>query len=169
MSGTAGSPRHEALSLAIQPSGGTPAPSGFVLGPAAAIGSQVLPLLSADVTGAPAVPAGTKRISFWVTYTRGAAGGYPGIRVAYRNTGSGVRDYQAPIVDLASFAAAAPLADVNFYQEELKGPIPASDAPIYYELTFDLPANTVAVILKVRELGVPATPGTIAVDWTADG
>lgn len=175
MSGTAGGPRQESLSQGIGPFDEFGAPLGarhvypdFVIGPKSLIASAALPDAGAFAVGQTSLPGGTKRVTAWITYTRGAAGGFPAIRASTRPSLTSSW-YRTPILDLSSFAAAAPEGRENFYQEELLGPIPADANPIRYELTFVLPANAAQFQLELAERGVPGTPGTAAVDWTGDG
>jgi len=169
MSGTAGGPRAESLrQAAVDTFAGDPVVPNFLIGLQTLIASAALPLLSAFTPGVADLPPGTKRVTCWITYTRGAAGGYPAFRASSRPVASGAY-HRTPILDLSSFAAAAPNGAMNFYLEQLLGPIPADAAAITYELTFLIPANAVQFQLEVAELGVPATPGTVAVNWTGDG
>lgn len=168
MSGTRGAPRHEFHPTPqIVPGQGGPIAPDFVFGPETLIPSGALPAWPTFTAPAPtAGPAGSKRVTFWVTYTRGAAGGFPVFRVSASYPGGA--SFRIPLVDQASFLAANPNAVLKFYMEELEGPVPADGLPIKYELTFLLPANGNA-FLAVAERGVPATPGTIEVEYTLDG
>lgn len=180
MSGTAGGPRHESLAGAVAlldplgtPSGNLPVTPNFVLGLSTLIAAAALPGAGAFATGDASVMPGTKRVTTWITYTRGAAGGYPAIRAWSKPMPSASVPapgfYRVPILDLASFAPAAPEGRENFYLEELLGPIPADGNPINYELTWVLPANAAIFRLQLAERGVVGTPGTVAVLWTGDG
>lgn len=176
MSGTAGGPRHEPSSQAavspLTPEGtpvaNQPFTPNFVLGLRALFTAEVLPLLSAFVAGTGTVPVGTKRVTFWVTYTRGGAGGYVAIRISTRAT-SGQSFHRVLIMDLSSFAASAPDGNINVYLEQLLGPAPADGSPIRFDVTVLLPANAGEWQIELAELGAPATPGTISVGWTGDG
>ncbi len=180
MSGTAGAPRHESLSSAVAlldpfgtPSGNKNVVPNFVLGLSTLLASAALPAAGAFTSGDALLQAGAKRVTTWITYTRGAVGGYPAFRALSQPMPSATVPtpgfYRVPILDLSSFAAAAPEGMENFYMEELLGPAPADASPIAYELTWVLPANAAIFRLQVAERGVVGTPGTIEVLWTGDG
>ena len=135
---------------------------------AALFASQALPAAGAFVAESAAVPRGTKYVTFWVTYTRGGAGGAPVFRASSRPS-SASSWARVPLVDKGSFAAATPNASEDFYQEDHNGPAPADGDPVTYDLTFELPANANAVQLEVAELGAVGTPGTALVNWTGAG
>jgi hypothetical protein len=176
MSGTAGGPRHEALQqAAVSPltPEGTPVQNlsftpNFVLGLQVLLAEQALPAAGAFVNANATVPIGTKRVTFWITYTRGAAGGYPAIRISTRV--SSVQDFHRVIIlDLSSFAASGPIGIENFYVEELLGPAPGDGNPLRYELTIVMPANAQEFEFQIAERGVTLTPGTVSVGWSGDG
>lgn len=128
----------------------------------------VLPGGGAFVVGNADVPRGTKYVTFWVSYTRGAVGGAPVFRASSRPSPTATWK-RMPLVDCSSFAIAEPNASQNFYQEDLNGPVPDTDAPTTYELTFKVPSNNVGVQLEVAERGVLGAPGTIFVEMTGAG
>lgn len=110
-----------------------------------------------------AVPIGTKRVTFWVTYTRGAVGGFPALRAQWSN---GVERANEAVEDIASLAVTQPIGSVNVYQHEILGPIPADGTAIVYPLVFAVPDGTTSVRLIGAERGIPATPGRLAVTLT---
>jgi hypothetical protein len=174
MSGTTGTPRHDAGTVAGGNQSGVPVSSGFVVPLADHITSTVLPgagsFLGPNVAGSPLnLTPGTKRVTFWITYTRGAAGGYPAFRVFVNNNTTGGATFHIPVLDFASFVAAAEEGTTKFYCEELEGPPPPDANPLSYELTYTLPANARHVEIQVAERGVVGSPGTIVVKTTADG
>jgi hypothetical protein len=178
MSGTSGGPRQEALQQgAANPytpiggnSGNQPTVPNFVLGLLVLLTASVLPAAGAFVAAAVNLPVGTKRVTMWVTYTRaaGVAACYPVFRASARAS-TAASYYRVGILNMGSFLATTPNGAVNFYQEELLGPAPATDAAIRYELTFLMPANAVQFQLEIAERGAVGTPGTVSVSWTGDG
>lgn len=132
------------------------------------LSAQALPGAGAFVTGSASIPRGTKLVTFWISYTRGAVGGFPAFRASSRASSS-VAWRRMPLVDQSSFVAAAPNASENFYQEELRGPVPSGAAAIGYSLTFEVSANAAQIALEVAEVGVVGTPGTVEVAWTGAG
>jgi hypothetical protein len=141
--------------------------SGFLIGRSTHLVSQVLPPAGAFTNQAfSAVPSGTKSITFWVTYTRGAVGGFPAFRAQWSN---GTETATEAVEDLGSLVVAQPFADVSFYEQTLLGPIPADGNPITYPLVFSIPDNTTSVRLIAAERGVTATPGTVAIALTGSG
>ena len=127
-----------------------------------------LPAAGAFVTGNADVPRGTRYVTFWISYTRGAAGGAPVFRASSRPSPTATWK-RMPLVDQSSLAPSPPNASQNFYQEDHNGPVPGTGDPNAYDLTFRVPSNTVGVQLEVAERGVPATPGTILVEMTGAG
>lgn len=127
-----------------------------------------LPGAGAFVAGQIDVPRGTRYVTFWISYTRGGAGGSPVFRASSRPSGASAWA-RMPLVDPSSLVTAAPNASQNFYQEDHNGPAPADGNPITYDLTFELPMNTTTVQLEVAELGAVATPGTVLVQTTGAG
>lgn len=149
------------------PSGTTPAPSGFLIARREHLASQTLPGAGAFTNQAfETVPAGTKRVAFWVTYTRGAAGGFPKFHVEFDNGTDQGRDV---IIDSLSLTTTDPNGQFNVPLAEPAGAVPADGSAIEYVLDFDLPPNTTGVRLLAAEEGVAGTPGTIAIGFTGEG
>lgn len=107
---------------------------------------------------------GLSRVTFAVTYTQGAAGGFPQFRFQSTN---GTESPLESIEDSGSLLPAQPFATVNFYEATRIGPIPQDASPLTYELTFEIPKGSTGVRLLAAELGVTATPGTIAISYAA--
>lgn len=152
------------------PNGTTPIASNFVFGPTQYLASQALPAAGAfTALQTKAVPLGAKRVTYFVSYSRGAAGGYPIFR-PYSFAGSGgTVQGRSVVLDLSSFAAVGQEGATKFYVEELKGPPPDADGPLLYKLTFLLEPYTTFIDLQVAEGGAPGTPGTIAINFTGEG
>jgi hypothetical protein len=148
------------------PSGGTAVPASFVVGRQVQLASQELPAAGAFTAQAlQSIPQGTKRVTYAVTYTRGAAGGFPVFR---HEASNGTETMRSVLQNDGSLVVTQPDGRVNVQLEELAGPQPADGTAITYELTYVLGANITATRLLVAEAGVVGTPGTIAVARTGD-
>lgn len=112
------------------------------------------------------VPIGTKRVTFWVTYTRGGVGGFPAFRAQWSN---GVEEANEAVEDLSSLVVAQPIGTINVYEHEMLGPIPGNATPLVYPLVFDVPDGTSGVRLIAAERGAIATPGTVLIALTGSG
>ena len=141
-----------------------PSPVLFAIERAIHLASTVLPAVGAFTQQAfTALSPGAKEISFWITYTRGAAGGFPAAQVQWTN---GVEESSQLILDQSSFAGGSPIGDVNVYVEEVLLPTPNSDSPLSYVLTAVVPYGATGFRLLAAERGVALTPGTIEIAYT---
>lgn len=112
------------------------------------------------------LPKGTTRVTYWITYTRGAADGYAVFRPYYSN---GTEEARELIQDDTSLTVTQPEGAVDTVLQVLNGPAPADGDPITFAYTFErFPAATRRVRLLAAELGVVGTPGTLAIALTAD-
>lgn len=128
------------------------------------LAAQVLPAAGAfTAQGFAELPSGTRELIYWVTYTRGAAGGYP---VFDAQWGDGVDEGSELVLDEGSFAAAAPLGNFNVYIGRILGPAPADGNPVQYVLSYIVPYGASLARLRVSEGGDIANPGTIVVAYT---
>jgi hypothetical protein len=126
-----------------------PIPPCFELPPVEHLASQVLPAIPTYTTQAVFTfpTTGVQRVCFWITYTRGADGGFPSFRVQFQD-GDG-NSYRAMIHDKTTITVVQPEGDVNVYQETLDGPQPADDTAVRYYLEFTVPAAATAVRLQM--------------------
>jgi hypothetical protein len=153
-----------------------PAPSGttattttpFVVDRTVHLASQVLPAAGA-FTAQPmeSVPLGTKFLTYVVTYTRGAAGGYPVFR--HESTNGVETNVREPLQNDSSLVVAQPDGAVDVVMEEIDGPAPADGDPIVFYLRYELMDGATAARLLVAEKGDPANPGTVAIARTGSG
>lgn len=157
------------------PPGAVAIPANWAMPPASYLAAQALPAAGAfTAIQAKQIPVGSKRLTAWIQYTRGAVGGFPRFQMTWHApTGAVPSPLDTPqgrtiVLDLGSFAAAAPNATTNAYEEQLNGPVPSAD-PLSYELTFSVPPYVSGFDLQCAEAGVVGTPGTIKVDFTLDG
>jgi len=125
--------------------------------------SIALPAAGAFLTpGQFTVPAGITEIAFWVTYTRGAAGGFPYLQVLF---GNGTEEGNDISID-QTVVVVQPVGTQNIYDQQLAGPIPASAAAITYVIAVKVPRGATRIRMIAAEGGVPGTPGTIAIALT---
>lgn len=115
-------------------------------------------------TGAFQVPAGITRVTFWLTYTRGAANGAMAFNVM---AGNGTESASIPVID----QTINPGTRTGFgteaeYPWSVAPPAPSGASPLVY------PPFTVEVQpgwslwLQATEVGVTATPGSLLVALT---
>ena len=142
----------------------------WVITRTAHLASGALPAAGAFTSqAAQAIPAGTKKISFWITYTRGAAGGYPVFELLCSN---GTEEIRVVLGNVSSLAVSQPNGAFDTLQLQLIGPKPQNGSALVFGYTFndeDLPAGATTTRLLAAELGVTGTPGTCAITFTAEG
>jgi hypothetical protein len=129
------------------------------------LASQTLPAAGAYTAQAfQPTPKGTSRVTYWITYQRGAVGGYPVFQHQYTNGTDTARE-----IVLGTPTTSNPNTSVPLGLELIDGPIPADGGAISYAITYErLPAACVGVRLLVAEMGNAANPGTIAITLTTD-
>jgi hypothetical protein len=100
-----------------------------------------------DATPTPVytVPAGITSVTFAITYTRGAAGGYPYLQAFLTN---GTESVKLPLV----------------YHPDL---VPTGAGAVVGVYTVAIPPGMTTIQLLAREMGVIATPGTLAIGLVA--
>lgn len=106
-----------------------------------------------------AIPSGLGEITAWVTYTRGAAGGFPIFHVMW---GNGTETGQDVNIDSA-VTVTQPQGRQNVYEQELAGPQPSGAGAITYAVAIRVPRGATAFQMLAAEAGVTGTPGTIAI------
>jgi len=137
--------------------------SGFELARTVHIASAVLPAAGAFTSQAAfAVPAGITEISFWVTYTRGAAGGFANLRVLI---GNGTEEGLEIAID-QTIVVVQPIGTQNIYEQQLAGPIPATAAAITFVIAVKVPRGATTIRMIAAEGGVVGAPGTLAIALT---
>lgn len=113
------------------------------------------------------IPAGIVNVAFWISYTRGAAGGYPAFRVQWSDAvDAGARDM---ILDESSLVVSQPEGTLDTYQETITGPTPQTDDPLVYIYSYSVPPLATGARLIAAEVGVVATPGTLAIGIAGRG
>jgi hypothetical protein len=126
--------------------------------------TQVLPP-SGNWTNQPPylIPDCIKKICFYITYSRGAPGGYALLRMLW---GNGTDETQQTLIDL-DFTAQQPNSFQNMYLQDLEGPIPQTSAPVNFMVEVSVPGGCTTVRLVASEGGVPGAPGSIGITLTA--
>jgi hypothetical protein len=116
-------------------------------------------------TGQPAysIPRGIRDVTFYVTYTRGAPGGYPSVRLLW---GDGTTESQETIIDVHT-SGTEPTSAQNLFLQEMNGPVPADGNPISFIVEGSVPGGASTARLIVAEKGAPGTPGTAGITLTA--
>lgn len=131
---------------------------------AAFMASAALPAAGAyTTTTAYAIPDGVQRVTFYCTYTRGAAGGFPKFRC---DVGNGNETASVVTVD-PSIAVTQPKGLQLAYISEINGPEPQDASAVVFALTYSVAAGETTIALQAAELGITATPGTLAIALTA--
>jgi len=109
------------------------------------------------------IPARIRDIAFYITYRRGAPGGFPLLRLKW---GNGVEETQETLVD-KEIMGTGPNVTQNMFLQDLEGPVPVDDNPITFILEADVPGGATTVRLIASEGGVLGAPGTIGITLTA--
>lgn len=130
------------------------------------LASQTLPAAGAYTAQAYIdLPPGTKLINFWITYTRGDAGGQPVFKLQWGN-GTEV-DANELLQQDAGLAITNDEAEIPLFNERPLLPPPPDANPQVYTLpvqVLDMGARKLRLL--VAEKGAPGTPGTVAIAYT---
>lgn len=109
------------------------------------------------------IPPGIRCITFYITYTRGADGGYGTFRLLW---GNGTDETQSTLIDVnTTFSTVA--SSQNMYLNDLQGPVPVNGSPIHFTLETGVPGGATTVRLLAAEGGVVGAPGTVSISLTA--
>jgi hypothetical protein len=109
------------------------------------------------------IPKCVRKVAFYVTYTRGAPGGFVVVRLMW---GDGVTESQETLLDLATFTN-EPLSSQNTYLQEMNGPTPSDGNPISFVIEGIVPGGAKTARLIAAEKGVPGAPGIVGITLTA--
>lgn len=110
------------------------------------------------------IPQLISNITFFVTYTRGSASGYPILRLRW---GNGVDEATETIIDSDIQILNTASAGQNVYLQDLDGPKPIDGNPVTSIIEASVPGGASTVRLIAAEGGVPGAPGTIGITLTA--
>lgn len=124
------------------------------------LASAALPAAGAFTNQAAyAIPSGIGEISYWLTYTRGAMGGFA---YAVPLWGNGTEEGHEIILDQSSLTTAQPVGNVRVLEQQIECPHPADGNPIVIVLAFRVPRGATTGRLLLAEGGAVGTPGTAA-------
>lgn len=154
---------HQALDVAVK--GTATTGSAARIPRVAHLASAALPAAGAFTSQAAySIPDGVRGVAFYVTYTRGANGGYPKARLMI---GNGTEEGPPLLLD-GTITSAPPYGQRAGYIDEIKpGPTPADGSAITYVIYWTVTAGETTIRLLLAEAGVTATPGTAAIGLTA--
>jgi hypothetical protein len=128
------------------------------------VDNQVLPIGGGFTWQGPyQIPARVRTIMFYVSYTRGAAGGFPILRLLW---GNGVEETQSTLVD-TDFTSSDPFSQQGMFLEDLKGPVPQTNDKVSFSIETSVPGGATTVRLLAAEGGVVGAPGSISITLTA--
>jgi len=111
-----------------------------------------------------AVPHGIRKIAFYITYSRGAVGGFIALRLKW---GNGSEETQATIIDRSAIRLDGEFSAQAMRLSDLMGPMPPDDSPVSFMLEASVPGGSSTVRLLAAEGGVPGLPGTVSITLTA--
>lgn len=110
------------------------------------------------------IPAKIRMITFYISYTRGAAGGYPALRLLW---GNGTEETQSTLINSDFITLSSLRSQQEMFLEDLKGPVPDSNDIIGFTIETTVPGGATTVRLLAAEGGVIGAPGTIGITLTA--
>ena len=111
-----------------------------------------------------AIPAGARRVTFVVKYTKHASAttGQWKARMAWKWSAT-VTDVCEPFVDANSQTIAEPKVALKSYCQDISGPKYSAGTPSgLMQLTFEVPAGVVGGILQLAELSDTTNKGTVS-------
>ncbi len=162
--------RHEPCSAFIPPPPMPPGPVNpqcpcdFEISRAIHLDKQFLPPSGNFTNQAPyVIPAGIRHVTFYITYTYGAPGGYALLRLIW---GNGTEEAQQTLID-TDITIVQPNSLQNTLLQDLEGPIPSTTAPVSFMIEASVPGGATTVRLIAAEGGIPGAPGTIGITLTA--
>ena len=124
------------------------------------LASGPLPAAGAFTSQAPYdVSGGLDEVTCWVTYTRGAAGGYP---ILWPMWGNGTEEGIDVAIDQI-VTVSDPVGDQRVYEQQIEAPHPSGADAIVFCLPIRVPKGATTFRLLAAEAGVIATPGTMAI------
>jgi hypothetical protein len=129
------------------------------------LATQILPVAGQFTNQSPyAIPHGIRKIAFYITYSRGAVGGFIALRLKW---GNGSEETQATIIDRSAIKLDGEFSAQAMRLSDLMGPMPPDDSPVSFMLEASVPGGSSTVRLLAAEGGVPGLPGTVSITLTA--
>ena len=110
------------------------------------------------------IGTGIRKITFYITYARGAAGGHAVLKLLW---GNGFEEIQETVLDIDITGQTASTQFQNLYLQDLNGPIPDDTNPINFVLYVTVPGGASRVRLIAAEQGSILFPGNLGITITA--
>lgn len=110
------------------------------------------------------IPNRVRKVTFYVTYTRGAVGGYAAFRLLW---GNGYEENQETALNNALTVVSTQLVSQGMSLLDYVGPTPVSDDPVSFVLYAEIPGGAKSVRLKAAERGAVGMPGSVGITLTA--
>ncbi len=127
--------------------------------------TQTLPI-SGSFTDQPAyqIPNQVRKVSLYVTYRRGAVGGFAVLRLLW---GNGTDETQSTLINADFLQVNGQSSAQELFLNDLRSPVPQGSDPINFLIETTVPGGSRTVRLLAAEGGVPGAPGVITVTLTA--
>lgn len=110
------------------------------------------------------IPSRIRTIIFYITYTRGAAGGFGLFKLMW---GNGTEEIQSTMIDLDYHGINPANSMQDMYVNVLKGPEPIDNNPVSFGIEAKIPGGSTTVRLLAAEGGVLGAPGVVTITLTA--
>jgi hypothetical protein len=110
------------------------------------------------------IPARIRRVTFYVTYSRGTAGGYGVFRLLW---GNGVEETQSTLIDCNFDTITTAGSSQDMFLNDLIGPAPVDGNPVSFTLELTIPGGATTVRLLAAEKGAIGAVGTVGITLTA--
>lgn len=110
------------------------------------------------------IPNQVHKIAFYISYARGAAGGFGVFRLLW---GNGTEETQSTLINLDFVQINGQSSFQETFLNDLKSPAPQTDEPINFLIETTVPGGARTVRLIAAEGGVIGAPGTVAITLTA--
>ena len=104
-----------------------------------------------------------RHIAFYISYKRGAPGGYALFKLLW---GNGTEETQETVID-TDINGPSVMGQQGMFLQDLTGPTPTDDNTIFFVLYVSVPGGAQTVRLLASEAGVPGASGTVGITLTA--
>lgn len=110
------------------------------------------------------IPSQIRKITFYISYTRGVANGRAKFRLLW---GNGTEETQSTLLshDFDEYSSA--ISNQDMYLQDMNGPIPDGPNPISFSIETTVPGGAKTVRLLASESGMQGAPGIISITLTA--
>jgi len=110
------------------------------------------------------IPTGVRHVTFYVTYTRGAPGGFPTFKLLW---GNGTEEIQETTLEQCERNATSFSVTQSLFVQNLDGPAPSDGLPVSFSLETTVPGGANRVRLVAAEKGLCGIPGSLGITLTA--